>query len=334
MDMSNLADVIERSSLGVPQGSLISPLLANLYLNELDKFVETKLLPVWNKGDERKYVAGYQKRKYLSAKQTSLLDQTGIEGAHEAIQALLHNKWVNDGLGARDPQDPNFSRLHYIRYADDFLLGFTGSRDNAELIFNSIKQFLETALLLKVNDEKSKIYHSSDRNIKFLGYFLRYLPPKRTLDAKKAEEGFKQTKMVAINSAQLRVPVEHILKRLKDKGYASIRKNGTYRATSNRKLSSFEDKLIVNRYSSVIRGLLSYYQPANQYSDMWPIVGLLRKSCALTLADKHKLKTAAKAYKKFGKNLKVTDRLNPAKTTFLHYPDSLKTTGSFKLGKT
>jgi hypothetical protein len=60
---------------------------------------------------------------------------------------------------------------------------------------------------------------------------------------------------------------------------------------------------------------------------------LLRKSCALTLADKHKLKTAAKAYKKFGPNLKITDRLKTGKTTILFYPETLKTTGNFKLGK-
>jgi hypothetical protein len=243
-------------------------LLANLYLHELDQYVEKELLPIWNKGDERKFVSGYQNRKYLSAKQAELLDQTGIEGAREAMQALLHNTWVNDGLGARDQKDPNFSRLHYIRYADDFLLGFTGTRENALLILNSIKLFLETKLNLKVNEEKSKIYHSSDRNIKFLGFFIKYLPSKQTLDESKTEKGIKQTKMIAINQAQLRIPVESILKRLKEKGYASVRKNGTYRATSNRKLASFEDKLIVNRYSSVIRGLLNYYQPANQYSDM------------------------------------------------------------------
>jgi hypothetical protein len=55
--------------------------------------------------------------------------------------------------------------------------------------------------------------------------------------------------------------------------------------------------------------LQDYYQPANQFSDMWPLFALLRKSRALTLADKHRLKTAAKAYKKFGPKLKITDRL-------------------------
>lgn len=185
-----------------------------------------------------------------------------------AIQALLHNKWVNDGLGARDQEDPNFRRLHYIRYADDFILGFTGTRDEAENIQSSIKGFLESELKLMVNEEKSKIHHSSDRHIKFLGFFIKYLTPKRTLNPKSLEEGVKEVKMVAINQAQLRIPVEQILKRLADKGFAKVRKNGTYRATSNRKFCSFEDKLIVNRYSSVIRGLCNYYEPANTFSDL------------------------------------------------------------------
>lgn len=62
-------------------------------------------------------------------------------------------------------------------------------------------------------------------------------------------------------------------------------------------------------------------------------MALLRKSCALTLADKHKLSTAAKAYKKFGPNLKITDPRNPKEATTLFYPDTLKTTNNFNLGK-
>ena len=175
---------------------------------------------------------------------------------------------MNDGFGARDQEDPNFRRLRYIRYADDFILGFTGTREEAEKINSKVKEFLESKLKLKINSEKSKIYHSSDRYIKFLGFFLRYLPPKRTLDAKKAGENIKKAKMVAINQAQLRIPVELLLERMADKGYAKCRKNGTYRATSNRKLASLEDYQLVNRYSSVIRGIMNYYQPANQYSDL------------------------------------------------------------------
>jgi len=197
-----------------------------------------------------------------------LLAQLDIEGASEVMQSYLHNSWVNEGFGARDQSDPNFRRLHYIRYADDFILGFTGPREDAVAIQSQIKLFLENKLKLQINEEKSDIYHSSARFIKYLGFYIKYLSPKRTLEQDKADKGVKQVKMVAINQAQLRIPVESILKRLSDKGFAKTRKNGTYRASSNRKLASLEDKQLVNRYSSVIRGLLNYYQPANQYSDM------------------------------------------------------------------
>lgn len=268
MDISNLSNAIERSSMGTPQASLLSPLLANIFLHELDIFVENELITKWNTGDERKFVTGYQNRKALTKEQRILIDQIGIEGLENVVRAYKHNIWVNEGSGARDQWDPDFRRLHYVRYADDFLLGFTGPKEEAALIKTAITDFVSQKLNLKVNEAKSGIYHSSDKNILFLGYFIKYLPPKRTLDSLKASESVKQTKMVAINQAQLRIPVQRILQRLVDKNYAALRKNGTYRATSVRKLGSFEDKLIVIRFSSVIRGLVNYYRPANQYSDL------------------------------------------------------------------
>lgn len=260
VDISNLSNVIERSSKGTPQGSLLSPLLANIYLHELDVFVENELIPKWNIGDGRKYVSGYQNRKNLTKQQIELLDQIEIDGVHEVVRAYKHNQWVNDGFGARDQSDPNFKRLHYVRYVDDILLGFIGTRDEAKQIKTTITEFLSNKLNLTVNEAKSAIHHSSDKNILFLGYYIKYLPPKRTLDKSKKFEG--------INQAQLRIPVQTLLQRLVDKGFASKRKNETYRASSVRKYASFEDKLIVNRFSSVIRGLLNYYKPSNQYSDM------------------------------------------------------------------
>jgi hypothetical protein len=224
-----------------------------------------------------------------------------------------------------------------VRYIDDFLLGFTGTKAEAEEIKSNIENFLSEKLLLKINQTKSFISHSSDRGIMFLGFYIRYIDSNKIVKDKKLPENDgeglgHQLKSTAINSVQLRIPTQLILRRAVDRGYGKIRKAGSIRASSCRKLSSFDDKLIVQRFSSIIRGLMNYYAPANSLSDLWPIVAFYRKSCALTLADKHKLKTAAKAFKRYGPKLKVTDPIK-IKETVLFYPNSLKTTGNFKLTK-
>jgi hypothetical protein len=208
-------------------------------------------------------------RKRISADELSKLATLEIEGIVELVESHKHNLWIKEGKPARDPHDLNFKRLYYVRYADDFLLGFTGTKAEAESIKNDIEHFLADELQLKVNSDKSHIHHSSDKGIDFLGYFLRYIPNKLVLDPGKTEDNLKQLKNVAINSVQLRIPVKNLLKRLVDKGFATNRGDlNSFRATSCRRLSSLEDKDIVNRFSSMIRGYINYYKPANMYSDL------------------------------------------------------------------
>nr|AAD12069.1 reverse transcriptase homolog [Diacronema lutheri]ADW83098.1 hypothetical protein [Diacronema lutheri]QHD45373.1 hypothetical protein [Pavlova sp. NIVA-4/92] len=322
---------ISESTIGTPQGSLISPLLCNFYMHILDTFLQKVLIPQWNVGDERSYVKGCQNRKAMDVNDKAIVEAyPELEGQ---IQRIKHNRWVTEGKGSRDPNDANFRRLRYVRYADDIVIGFTGPYSEALVILDQVVKFLEKTLCFKVNKEKSSINHSETNGIKFLGTFIKYLPNKIVIDPKHDIPGeIQQLKAVAINKPQLRAPIKDILERAVSNGFAKLRDDGSIRATSCRKLSSLEDKAIVLRFSSIIRGILNYYSFVNSRSDLWPVVSLFRKSCALTLADKHKLKTAAAVYKRYGPNLKVQGPV-PKDFVILHYPDTLKTTQTFKLGK-
>lgn len=337
IDLYNHPNTLEETDIGTPQGSLISPILSNLYLHLFDRFMVEQLLPLWNRGNERRFLSGYQTRKLLSAEEQKVVDSLNLKGLKEAIGRLKHNEWVKQGLPSRDPKDNNFRRMHYVRYVDDFIIGFTGTKAEAEEIKSIVESYLLDNLKLNTNETKSYIGYSSDRNIKYLGFYIRYIfNNKIVIDSKvpfKNGEGLGyQLKSTSINQAQLRIPVELLLRRAVDRGYGKIRKNGSIRPSSCRKLSSLEDKQIVLRFSSIIRGLMEYYSPANRRSDLWQIVAFYRKSCALTLADKHKLKTAAAVYKRYGPNLKISDPVKK-KETVLFYPTTLKSTANFKLGK-
>jgi len=235
-----------------------------------------------------------------------------------------------------DGFDKNFRRCHYVRYVDDFIIGFIGPRNEAQQIFDSVKNKLKE-LKFDINQEKSKIYHSNDRNIKYLGVFLRYFKHhqvKFRKDGNLVDEVTKQVSHLqaqAINTVHFRAPIVLMLTKLVNKGLAKRRKDGTVRATAYLKYCMLEDEKIVSRYSAIIRGVLNYYSCINRRSDLWKVFAILRKSCALTLGHKHKMNSAARVYAKFGPNLTIRNLGKEAVSLF--YPKSLKTRIDFKIRK-
>ena len=329
----NLVTNLKKDSLeeSLSQRSLISPILSNLYLHALDSFVENHLIKAWNFGEERRFVKDYLSRKTLTTKDKLLLDE--YPELIGAVSKIKHNRWVLDERPSKDPCDNKFRRLYYVRYADDFLLGFCGTKAEADGIKEELANFLQEELKLTVNLEKSEIYHSRDKNILFLGCYIRYHPNKIIADNSNCVEyGITQLKSQAINNASLKAPIERLLEKATERKYAVKKDNGNFRATARRALTGLPEKDIVNRYSNIIRGILQYYSCVNQRSDLWPIVSLYRKSCALTLADKLDLRTAAQTFKRFGPLLSVKD-LTGKEVTKLYYPESLKTKVDFKRGQ-
>jgi group II intron reverse transcriptase/maturase len=94
---------------GAPQGGVVSPILSNIYLDKLDRFVETALLPEYTRGIRRVRNPEYEKVRWTLARARK-------RGDHAAVRALRKQQ---RSLPTQDPSDPGYRRLRYVRYADD-----------------------------------------------------------------------------------------------------------------------------------------------------------------------------------------------------------------------
>jgi group II intron reverse transcriptase/maturase len=154
-----------RTLSGVPQGSILSPLLSNLLLDKLDRFVETYLIPRYTKGKTRKYNPVYIRLRNRAA-------QLRKRGQRKEAQQL---KKQAQELPSQDPNDPDYRRLKYVRYADDFCLAFIGPYEEAKAIKQQLQDFLREELKLSLSEEKTLITHARSQAAKFLGYEITTL---------------------------------------------------------------------------------------------------------------------------------------------------------------
>jgi len=151
-----------RTFSGAPQGSIIGPILSNISLSHLDTSVETTLIPAYTKGDRRKPNAAYsQLNNHIQRKRK--------QGKAEEVKALEKQRRE---LPSGDPDDPEYRRLRYIRYADDFLLSFIGPKEEIEEIKQQRGAFLQKRLTLELSQAKTLMTHARTETAKFLGYHI------------------------------------------------------------------------------------------------------------------------------------------------------------------
>ena len=247
---------------GAPQGGVASPILSNIYLDRLDTFVERTLLPDYNHGDRRRRNRAYEVVDDQIAKARRRGDRT-------AVLMLAQRRRQ---LPSQDPNDPGYRRLRYLRYADDWLLGFAGPRHEAEQIKSRIGMFLHDQLKLELSESKTLITHAASQAARFLGYEIR-----TQLSDTKLTKGRR-----AVNGAiGLFVPRDVI--RQKCANY--LRKG---EPAQRGQLLHDQDFTIVAKYAAEYRGTVQYYLLAQDVFRLERLRWVMETSMLKTLAGKHR----------------------------------------------
>lgn len=272
---------------GTPQGGILSPLLANIYLNALDKYVDQILIPKYTRGTGKRVNPEYRR---LNNKQHRAFN------AGKIAEAKAYRKQMQD-IPSLDSNDPNFRRLRYVRYADDFLLGYIGAREEAEEIKMELESFLKT-IGLTLSEEKTLITHARTEKAKFLGYHIQTLKQDQIRSVPHEARNPNGRSRRSINGRiGLSIP-ESVLKE-KEERYSE---QGKGKARSL--LTHEHEYSIVMQYQLEFRGLANYYHLAYNIHKLGKLKWLMEQSLTKTLAKKHQI-SVMKVYRQYGTKVKV-----------------------------
>jgi hypothetical protein len=259
---------------GTPQGGIVSPILANIYLDRLDQYVERTLVPAHTRGTERTKIPLYSQLKATAHRRAKAGRVDEAKTLWKQIKAMP----------SRDPNDPDYRRLRYTRYADDFLLGFCGPRHEAEEIKRQLREFLRDDLKLELSEAKTLVTHARTNAARFLGYEVTVFQNDQRRDA---------TGQRSINgTVGLRVPMDVIL----DKCRPYMRRGKPVHRMERVNDSEFS---IVAQHQMEYRGLAQYYQLALNRHRLNRLKWVMETSLTKTLARKLRI-SVKKVYDRFG----------------------------------
>lgn len=244
---------------GTPQGGVVSPILANIYLHELDQYLTQKTLQ-FNKGERRADNPQYRRLTQRIYQRRCRAEKLRSEGREDEAQDILtsvrHLEEERSVMPSKDGMDPGYRRLMFCRYADDFLIGVIGSKDEAREIMREIAAFLSESLHLEASSEKSKISKATDGTI-FLGYTVKAIMDSRIRRTKLGRRVVRSRDPAG--RIHLLVPPERLVRFNQRNGYGDL---GRLKAIHRRYLVDSSLLEIVLAYNAEMRGLANYYRLA------------------------------------------------------------------------
>jgi len=278
--------VYTRTYSGTPQGGILSPLLSNIYLNELDTFIEETLMPQYTKGDDRGRNPAYRQLEHQ-------IKVAGERGDRKLAEQLVQQRRQ---LPSQDMNDPDFRRLKYCRYADDFILSFIGTKQEAEQIKVTIGTFLQDTLKLHLSPQKTLITHAKTEQARFLNYAVSVYH----VDDKLSPHPNAPNGRRSINGhVRLGLP-EGLIRRYTER----YLQNG--KTISDTGLLMYSDAHIIDEFQARFRGIAEYYQYAVNRHSLASLKNIMQQSLVKTLAHKYKT-TVSRIYWKYRGTLTVND---------------------------
>ena len=283
---------------GMPQGGIVSPILANIYLDKLDKYVK-EYIRHFDMGTKRR--PGKESNDLANERKRTVRKLKKIKDGTEKAALVARLKAIEQERAAfpsGDEMDGSYRRLKYIRYADDFILGVIGSKEDALRIKEDIKSFLSESLALELSEEKTLITHTG-KSAKFLGYEITV-----TRDNHQRRDVRGRLRRTYGKRVRLNVSMATLRDKLLEYGAMEIKlRNG--KEVWNPKCRSgliFNDDLeILDRYNRETVGFCNYYLIANNCVVLHNFRYIMEYSMYKTFAGKYR-STVRKINKKYRLN--------------------------------
>lgn len=276
--------VLHRTYSGTPQGGIISPILANIYLDKFDKYIR-EYIQRFDKGKKAKVHRQY---KQYEPRICRLVEQlkNAEDGSvkKQLIRDINGLKLERCQLSSINRMDEDYRRLKYVRYADDFLIGVIGSKEDCKKVKDDIRAFLDEKLKLELSDEKTLITNAK-KPAKFLGYDVFVRKSNKT---KKDKRGRKLRTIG--EKIVLSVTTEVMRKKLTAyKALKTITLEGkeVWKPIPRGYMKDLDDLEIIKQVNAEIRGFYNYYSIANNSSYVNSFAYILEYSMYKTFATKY-----------------------------------------------